>query len=206
MAEDPFASASFFHLVIIAILRHLLGIKSFDRDHSLTRHTGILGRIEGYIGTVEAQGRGNLHLHMVLWLTGSVPAPQMKDYLLSEHFRANLKTFISTNIRVHILDVTGEAILSVSKHSAIAFSCPVDPQESDYKLKSLCAEKTLARTLQIHQCNRGCMKLVNGHWLCKRHTPFPLADEAWVDETGQWGPKRCYRYFNNFCPPLLQSV
>ena len=50
------------------------------------------------------------------------------------------------------------------------------------------------------------MKLVNGHWLCKRHTPFPLADEAWVDETGQWGPKRCYGYFNNFCSPLLQSV
>ena len=206
MAADPFASASFFHLIINAVLRHLLCIKSFGPDHSLTRETGVLGRIEGYIGTVEAQGRGTLHLHMVLWLSGSVPAPRMKQYLLSEEFREHLKTFISTNIRADLPDVLGKAVLSVPKDSAVAFSRPVDPRKPDYDQKSRCAEKKLARSLQIHQCNRGCMRLVNGHWVCKRRTPFTLADEAWITEDGLWGPQRSYGYFNNFCPALLQSV
>ncbi|KAH9022183.1 hypothetical protein EDB85DRAFT_1871482 [Lactarius pseudohatsudake] len=50
------------------------------------------------------------------------------------------------------------------------------------------------------------MKLVNGHFICKRRTPFPLATEDWIDENGNWGPKQIYGYFNNWCPPILQCL
>ena len=206
VTADPFASAQFFHLVINAVLRELLGIQCMGPSHSLQRKKGILGCIEGYIGTVEAQGRGTLHLHMVLWLSGSITSPQMKQCLLSEQFREKLRRFISMNIRADLPNVVGAAVLSQPKDPAVAFSRPIDPRSPNYKRRSCEAEKRIARTVQIHQCGRGCMKLVNGHWVCKRRTPFALADAAWVDENGLWGPKRSYGYFNNFCPTLLQCL
>ena len=120
VAADLFASASFFHLVINAILQELLSITSSDPTHSLECKKGILGHIEGYIGTVEAQGRGTLHLHMVLWLTDSLLASQMK-YLLNEQFREKLKKYISINIQADIPGIVGNTILSVPKDGAVAF-------------------------------------------------------------------------------------
>lgn len=140
VAADPFASASFFHLVINAVLRELLGITSSGPTHSLQCKKGILGHIEGYIGTVEAQGRGTLHLHMVLWLSNSVSAPQMKMYLLNEEFREKLKKYISMNIRADIPGFLGDAILSVPKDSAVAFLRPVNPCKPDYEWKQHEAE------------------------------------------------------------------
>ena len=129
----------------------------------------------------------------------------MKHCLLQEQFRDRLQNFISTNIRADIPGIIGDAILSVQKDNAVAFSRPIDPCEPGYEHKHQEAETWMARTLQIHQCRQGCMKLVNGRWHCKRWTPFPLAEQAWVDEDGTWGPKRLYGYFNNFCPPCYNA-
>lgn len=87
VASDPFASAQFFHLVINAVLESLLGIKGYAHNKHIQREKGIFGFVDAYIGTVEAQGRGTLHLHMILWLQGSVTSSQMKDLLLQEEFR-----------------------------------------------------------------------------------------------------------------------
>ncbi|KAF8258486.1 hypothetical protein EI94DRAFT_1621851, partial [Lactarius quietus] len=58
ITSDPYASASFFHFIINAILQELLGIKGSKCGQPIQREKGILGTIEAYIGTVEAQGRG----------------------------------------------------------------------------------------------------------------------------------------------------
>ena len=50
------------------------------------------------------------------------------------------------------------------------------------------------------------MKMVSGNFVCKRKAPFPLADDAWIDQNGNWGPKRSFGYFNNWCPPILQCL
>ena len=68
ITSDPYTSASFFHFMINAILRELLGIRGYKRGQSIQREKGVLSIIEAYMGTVEAQGQGTLHLHMVLWL------------------------------------------------------------------------------------------------------------------------------------------
>ncbi|KAG1871225.1 hypothetical protein DFJ58DRAFT_722653 [Suillus subalutaceus] len=48
VANDPYTAAKFFRFMVYAILEELF--------------------VESYIGTVEAQGRGTLHLHMIVWL------------------------------------------------------------------------------------------------------------------------------------------
>ena len=206
IANDPYAAASYFQLIINAVLQHLLGITPASHNQPVKRLSGIFGNIDGYIGTVEAQGRGTLHLHMVLWLRGSPTITKMKDLLLSEHFREKMKQFIAANIRADIPNSPGPAVLSIPRQSSVAFSRPVDPWKPHYASKRTEAEKRIARTVQVHQCSQACMKLSGTRMVCKRKAPFPLANDDWVEATGKSGPKRTYGYLNNWCPPILQCI
>ena len=206
IAADPFAAACFFHLTINAVLDSLLGIKGYVHGSSITRETGIFGKVEAFVGTVEAQHRGTLHLHMVLWLTGAMTTTMMKEQLLTEEFRAKVKTFISANIRADLPDAPGTAVLSVPRQVRVAYSRPIDPRKPRYKENRDAAERRIARTVQVHQCGTSCMKAVRGKLICKRKAPFPLAVGDWIDELGRWGPRRTYGYFNNWCPDISQCI
>ena len=206
IASDPYASASFFHLMVNAILECLLGIKGYKRGRPIEREKGILGVIEGFIGTVEAQGRGTLHLHIVLWLRGAMSADRMKECLSTEEFRAKVKTFIATNIRADLPDVHGTDVLSIPTEPRVAFSRPVDPRTPQYEHNRDESEKRLARAVQVHRCGQGCIKLIRGQLVCKRRAPFALANDDWIESDGRWGPKRTYGYFNNWCPTILQCL
>lgn len=65
--ENPYAAAKAFFFLMKLFFEVLLGIRvsSFS---DLERQLGILGLTEGYLGTVEAQGRGTLHAHLLIWL------------------------------------------------------------------------------------------------------------------------------------------
>jgi len=74
MAMDPFASAVFFNFIIRTTLETPMGIRTLQCQ--IESGTGIFGVVNGYFGVIEAQGRGSLHVHMLLWLKNSdVPAP-----------------------------------------------------------------------------------------------------------------------------------
>src|ERR1700722_1536318 len=66
IAADPYAATKFFHFMIKVIFETLLQIKV--TDFHVTSQMGILGVISAYFGTVESQGWGTLHLHLLLWL------------------------------------------------------------------------------------------------------------------------------------------
>ena len=61
------------------------------------------------------------------------------------------------------------------------------------------------RTVQVHQCGNGCLKYSKGCTHCKRKAPFKLSACDWVDEDGNWGPKRMYSFFNNWNLEIWQS-
>ena len=206
VASDPLASASFFHIMVQAVLGSLLGITSFHKHGHIKREKGILGTIQGYIGTVEAQGRGSLHLHMLLWLKGAPNADGMRELLTSEAFREKARSFISANIHADIEGKDGNSILAIPRQSKVAFSRPIDPRKPTYDNDKKLVVKNLARIVQVHQCGQSCLKYSNAGTFCKRRTPFPLADDAWINAEGDWGPKRLYGYMNNWNPEILQSL
>lgn len=206
IASDPYGAASFFHHTVNAVLRSLLGIHGYEHNKPIVREKGILGEISAYVGSVEAQGRGTLHLHMLLWLSGSVPAEKIKDCLLTTEFRDNMKSFISQNIHADLSDVHGADVFMLPREPRVAFSRPIDPRIPNYDHCSREAETRIARAVQLHKCGPACMKLVNNHFRCKRRAPFALADEDWVDDVGNWGPRRTNGFLNNWCPPVLQCV
>ncbi|KAG1764967.1 hypothetical protein EV702DRAFT_981831 [Suillus placidus] len=196
IANDPYAAAKFFHFIVRTILEELLGVRVDERRH-ITRQDGIFGTVEAYVGTVEAQGRGTLYLHMIVWLRGGPTACEMKEKLFSSDFQATVAESISSNIRAHHDGVTAESLSTIPRERCISYSRPLDPRQEGFKAQRNEKEQQLVRAVQIHKCGRGCLKMKKGRMLCKSRVPFPLSPVAWVNSAGDWGPKRTYPFMNN---------
>ena len=98
IAADPYAAAKFFHFIIGALLEEVFGITAYKGQSPVRRTDGVFGKVALYIGTVEAQGRGTLHLHIVVWLCGALTSIQMKEALSSQKFQRKVTEYIGANI------------------------------------------------------------------------------------------------------------
>ncbi|KAK0184155.1 hypothetical protein F5146DRAFT_1125892 [Armillaria mellea] len=204
IAEDPFASAKFFHLLVKTILEGLFGItvqKSPGR-HAFTREEGIFGRVQAYISTVEAQGRGSLHLHLLLWLHGPLTADEMEEALKASDFRQRVTNFIEQNITGDVGGLQVAEILHLPEIPDVSYSRPPDPTADD--LFTGPSITRIARTVQHHECHElRCLIQSGNRKVCKRRAPFPTSEHPWVNENGEWGPRQKCGYINNFNPPIL---
>ncbi|RDB23672.1 hypothetical protein Hypma_009540 [Hypsizygus marmoreus] len=206
IASDPYASARYFHTVVRLVLETMFGIK-VKRGHNIERKEGIFGTVNSYIGTVEAQGRGSLHLHLLLWLTDSPTSSEMQKALADESFREKMRNFIKQNIRADINNANELDLKAMPVIPEVSYSRPIDPRTPNFDELNSQREHQLARTVQVHTCKLGrCQKVVGSHLVCKHRAPFPLSSDDWVSEEGEWGPKRLSGSVNNFCPPLLDIL
>jgi hypothetical protein len=91
-ARNPAACAKFFDLMITKFIKIIL---RYGRGES-----GVFGKCKAYYGTVEAQGKGTLHCHMLIWLEGH-PSPQVLHQKLasSEIFRSTYVSWLESNVR-----------------------------------------------------------------------------------------------------------
>ena len=205
MASDPYASANFFHFIIRTILETLFGITK-GRNGIFVRKEGIFGIVKSYVGTVEAQGRGSLHLHLLIWLEGAPTAKELRHALTTHAFRERIKQFIRGTIRADIDGKQATEVRAMPKVEAVSYSRPLDPRKSDAHSTTV-TEQDIARATQYHQCSyANCLRSVKGRTVCKRRAPFPLAPDDWVDSIGNWGPKRLCGFLNNWNPPLLITL
>ena len=74
VCRNPVAGACFFHFMVETFITDVLGIEG--------GHRGFYGNTSGYYGTVEQQGRLTLHLHMLLWIKGSLNPQDMREKIL----------------------------------------------------------------------------------------------------------------------------
>ncbi|PPQ66487.1 hypothetical protein CVT26_011176 [Gymnopilus dilepis] len=74
-AKNPSACAKFFDLMITTFIDVVLG---YGKDQP-----GLYGYCEAYYRVVEAQGKGTLHLHMLVWLRGHLPPQALREKLCS---------------------------------------------------------------------------------------------------------------------------
>ena len=203
VAHDPYAAAKYFVYLVDTILQELLGIR--HTESRVTSTEGIFGLVSGYFGVVEAQGRGTLHLHLLVWLRNAPTPAQMLELLKSEQFRNRLCQFIRANIRAHVQGLDQSAVEKSVATKNVAYSRPPAPTSPTLIEELSNLEATVARSTQVHTCSQHtCLKISRtGVKHCKRRAPFPLATDDWVQENGSWGPKRSYGYLNNWCPPLV---
>lgn len=102
IASHPVAAARFFHLLITNILDTMIV-------------GGVLGPTKAYFGTVESQGRGSLHLHLLIWLNHDMKPADLKEKIQDADFRENLKAYLEDIIKED-LDEFKENHLSVSSN------------------------------------------------------------------------------------------
>lgn len=207
ISADPFAAAKFFHFVISALIEELFGIKAATQTSQVKRTDGIFGKVASYIGTVEAQGRGTLHLHMIVWLCGALSSSAMKDALKSEAFRTKVSGYIAANIKADLDGADGPCVDRMALESSVSYSRPCDPRKAGYSQAAKQAELRIARRVQRHKCSKeSCLVVKKNRIQCKRRAPFEVSNRDYIDEDGTWGPKRTFGYINNWCPPILQCI
>ena len=206
MANDPYASAQYFFFIIEAVLRCLFQVSVTKyRVHS---GNGVLGRISAYFGVVEAQGRGALHVHMLLWLEDTPNTDEVHELLQTEEFREKLKNYIRQNIRAHFDGINAETIPTIPKESALPYSRPPNPDSERWEAECADIERRVVRSQQVHVCsNTTCLRFDQyGKKSCKRRAPFQEAEDDFVELNGEWGPKRTCAMINNYCPTITVNL
>lgn len=68
---------------------------------------GVLGPIKSYYGTVENQGRGSLHLHMLLWLNHSYSPSDLREKIKNKDFRDRLIEYLEDIIKEDVSWING---------------------------------------------------------------------------------------------------
>jgi hypothetical protein len=90
IANNPVAGARFFNFMVELFIKHVLG-------HGAMRR-GVYGDTSAFYGTVEQQGRLTLHLHMLLWIRGTLSPDEVRRRILdpSSTFRQRLVAYLES--------------------------------------------------------------------------------------------------------------
>ncbi|CAF2631865.1 unnamed protein product [Rotaria sp. Silwood2] len=95
IASHPVATIKFFHLLISNILDTMIV-------------GGVLGPIKAYFGAVENQGRGSLHLHILIWLDHDFKPSDLKEKIQNVDFREKLKAYLEDIIKEDLDEFKGK--------------------------------------------------------------------------------------------------
>jgi len=109
VAKNPVVVAKIFNLYITAFIKSILG---YDPDCK-TIKSGVLGVVKAHYGCVEAQGRGSLHCHMLVWIEGSLDPNKLKENLTKEPggaFEKRLAAYLQHAIQTSTIPVFDEDI------------------------------------------------------------------------------------------------
>ena len=111
VARNPAVCAKFFNIYMKAFISSILGYDS----KKINPEGGILGVVKGYYGCVEAQGRGTLHCHMLIWIEGALNPNEIRDRVLDDKedvFKTRLLAFLDDTIS-NFLPINPDPSLSV---------------------------------------------------------------------------------------------
>ncbi|KAJ7748830.1 hypothetical protein DFH07DRAFT_694802, partial [Mycena maculata] len=136
---------------------------------------GILGVVKAYYGCVEAQGRGTLHCHMLIWLEGGLNPNQIKAKALKDGgdiaFQKRLMDFLDDTISNSIPpDPDPSFDTELGKFDPCATRGPTPADQSP--------NATLARGKDLHRLVKRCQS----------HTHHPTCFKYW---RGPPEPKEC---------------
>ena len=166
VAKDPVLAARFFDIYMKAFFSAVMQYQKTPDDEQTP---GILGVTKGYYGMVEAQGRGSLHCHMLIWLEGGLKPSEIRKRILSKPdgaFEWRLIKYLEQNISTIISADPGniENVPSSTHHPcAVRPTFQMDGENyEDYILRRGKDLFNLSKQCQTHTHNAGCYKNYNG--------------------------------------------
>ncbi|PPQ71220.1 hypothetical protein CVT26_010999 [Gymnopilus dilepis] len=91
-ARNPSACARFFDFMITRFINIIL---RYGRDSP-----GLYGKCVAYYGVVEAQGKGTLHCHMLIWLEGHLSPQKLRDRMaMSSEYQTDVFRWLESVIQ-----------------------------------------------------------------------------------------------------------
>ncbi|EKM51736.1 uncharacterized protein PHACADRAFT_79457, partial [Phanerochaete carnosa HHB-10118-sp] len=176
---------------------------------------GLFGKTKTYYGTVESQGRLTLHLHLLLWIEGTLSPHEVRERVLaSAEFR---KDFIDYLESMHQGEFCHGDLDSVSSRRDELNDAGVgDPTEriphfslhletAEQKaayFKTVCDEVDqliLRSNKHREQHDKGCLRQYNGQVYCRSRFPREIRDEVLVNwDTGDVELKHREAWINTF--------
>ena len=209
VARNPCVAANFFNLYLNAFFSAIL---RYDPKQRSTE-PGIVGVVKAYYGCVEAQGRGSLHCHMVVWVHGGLNSDEIRERAMADSgWKDRLVGFLDETI-CNVIPADPDPDLSVQscQHHACSVrgvSLDLDPcLEGTLKarVKDL---RNVIQECQSHSHTSTCYKY------CKPGEPkecrFKL-DETNVEatthfsEAGSLVMRRLDGMVNNYCPTIAEA-
>jgi hypothetical protein len=197
---NPAAVAQFFYTVCSGIFEALLQANSGE--------CGILGHISNYFGVVETNGRGMLHLHCLVWLTGNIGFHDLRTRLQDDaEFAARMINYLQAIIKTSI-DMAIDGVDPQDER-------PVPPSARDadsdgsfvYSLLSDANSVASKRQMHSKTHTRTCFKYSKGQSReCRFLFPRPLVPEAHVDCHGVIHLERNNQWVNPWNPTLTSLL
>ncbi|KAJ7148124.1 hypothetical protein C8R43DRAFT_863583, partial [Mycena crocata] len=178
---------------------------------------GVLGIVRGYYGTVEAQGRGTLHCHMMVWVAGSLNPNEIKQKALADGgnvaFQQRLIKFLDDTISTAVPpDPRPDLTTPLSRFHPAATRGP-GPNIPDADKDDAIAQDLhrLVERCQRHRHGKTCYK----YWKDKseaRQCRFDLDKEnerpisVFDPETGEFTLRCLDGLVNNFNETMIRAI
>ena len=212
IAKNPVIAARFFDIYLKAFISTVLGYDATGKN--LTG--GVLGLVKAHYGCIEAQGRGTLHCHMLVWLEGALNPNEIRDRVVKDgdsEWGKRLIRFLDDAIS-NIIPEDPDPELKIP--SSIYHPCTVrgvDLNEPDTHLRLKSRSKDihlLAKECQTHSHTKTCYKRQKGGEPVECR--FGL-DENNFRSTSDFDPEtgelslRCLEgMVNNFNATMLEAI
>ena len=212
IAKNPVIAAQFFDIYLKAFISTVLGYDVRRKD--LTG--GALGLVKAHYGCIEAQGRGTLHCHMLIWLEGALNPNKIRDRVAkdrdAEWGKRLIRFLDDTILNVIPEDPDPELKIPSSVHHPLTVrGVDLNEPNVDLRLKSRSKDlHLLAKESQIHSHTKTCYKHHKGGKTAECRFDH---DENNFRETSDFDPEtaelslRCLQgLVNNFNPTILEVV
>ncbi|KAJ7277850.1 hypothetical protein C8J57DRAFT_1060476 [Mycena rebaudengoi] len=179
---------------------------------------GILGVVKAYYGCVEAQGRGTLHCHMLVWVEGGLNPNEIKKRALGNdpsdaEFGKRLLAFLDDTISN---SVPKEPAPNINVPSDTHHPCSVRgiPVSTDEPLFSASRQKDLRNVVsrcQAHDHSATCFKYWRGPPEPKTcrfdlHEENFRAESSFDPETGEINLQCLDGLVNNFNATIIEAI
>ena len=212
IAKNPVIAARFFDIYLKAFISTVLGYEAMRKD--LTG--GVLGLVKAHYGCVEAQGRGTLHCHMLVWLEGALNPNEIRDRIVKDGDMEWGKRLIGFLDDVILNVIPEDPDPSLEIPSSLHHPCNVrgvNLNEPDVALRLKSRLKDLhllAKECQIHSHTKTCYKhQKKGKAMECRfdHDENNFREVSEFDpETGELSLRCLQGMVNNFNTAMLEAI
>lgn len=210
VSSNPVIAARFFNLYLKAFLRSMLGCSAEE----LNVDGGILGTVKAHYGCVEAQGRGSLHCHMLVWIEGSLNPNEICEKVMRDtDWGRNLLRYLDDTISNVVLEDPAPDVRNRFDDKDPCTLQGADLSVEDIQLRLASRTKDISRLVervQRHRYTHTCYK----HYKPgeTRSCRFDLSEDNFRAESAIDPETGCIRLrcldglVNNFNMTMLEAV